>query len=83
MRVIKICTLTAECEIQVIDTRDGSTKHRIQLEENINNVELGGENMSVTDFKKKCHENTFKQWSKDAAGKLVNYISELKALEKD
>ena len=85
VRVIKICTLTAKCEIEVIDTRNGSTKHRIQLEENTDNWEAGNgiEEISVTDFKENCHVKVFEEWGIEASGKLVNSISELKALEKN
>ena len=80
-----VCTLEAECEMVVIDTRDGSIKSSIKLEENVNNEELSkpGHVMTVKDFKAKCREKVFKQWSKGAAGKLADSISELKAVEEN
>ena len=71
-----ICRLEAECMIQVVDTRDGSLKAAIHLAENVNNREY---DMTVQDFKANCQNKVFKEWVLEAAGKLTNAISELKA----
>ncbi|MBQ7176870.1 MAG: hypothetical protein IJS08_05575 [Victivallales bacterium] len=78
-----VCNLEAECEMLLMDTRDGSIKSRIQLKEDINNEEMveAGRPMTVQEFKVKCREMVFKQWSSEATDKLAASISELKAFE--
>ena len=74
----KICRLEAECQIQLVDTRDGALKAVIPLVESAINTEF---EMTVNDFKENCSEKVFEDWAREASGKLASTIAELNALE--